>query len=153
MLMKLGVFENGEISDFQKENDMTLAHNTNGRHITDIARHKVTSIMSPFLNMVDIGDTFIIPFSHGEGRMVFSSEAQFQDLLAKGQIVLQNIDADGNPTNAYNGSDYGVAAICSPDGGRIFGMMAHPERAGLNVFKNVPGNKNFPIFDGAAAAF
>ena len=66
MLMKLGVFENGEISDFQKEDDMTLAHNTNARHITDIAGHRVISVMTPFLNLVEIGDTFIIPTSHGE---------------------------------------------------------------------------------------
>ena len=31
--------------------------------------------------------------------------------------------------------------------------MPHPERSGLNVFKNVPGNKHLGLFDGAAKAF
>jgi phosphoribosylformylglycinamidine synthase len=66
MLMKLGVFENGEISDFQQETDMTLAHNTNARHVTDLVGLKATSILSPFFNTLDIGDTFIVPISHGE---------------------------------------------------------------------------------------
>lgn len=152
MLMKLGVFGKGEISDFQSEQDMTIAHNTNGRHMTDLVGLKVTSVISPLLNTVDIGDTFVVPISHGEWRVVFSNEDQFLKLLHGGQIVLQYLDADGNPTNAYNGSAHGVAGICSPDG-RILGLMPHPERSGLNVFKNVPGNKNFPIFDGAATAF
>lgn len=151
MLMKLGVFEKGEISDFQTETDMTLAHNTNGRHVTDLVGLKVTSVLSPFFNTIDIGDTFIVPISHEEGRIVFSDEKQFLDLLAKWQIVLQYLDADGNPTNAYNGSAHGVAGICSPDG-RILGLMPHPERSGLDVFKNVPGNKHLWLFDGAAEA-
>jgi len=44
-----------------------------------------------------------------------------------------------------------VAGICSPDG-RILGLMPHPERSGLQVFKNVPGNKHLSVFDGAAQA-
>lgn len=66
--------------------------------------------------------------------------------------MLQYLDADGHPTNEYNGSDNGVAGICSPDG-RILGLMPHPERSGLNVFKNIPGNKHLGLFDGAAAAY
>lgn len=31
--------------------------------------------------------------------------------------------------------------------------MPHPERSGLNVFKNVPGNKHLGLFDGAAEAY
>ena len=65
--------------------------------------------------------------------------------------MLQYLDADGNPTNAYNGSAHGVAGICSPDG-RILGLMPHPERSGLGVFKNVPGNKHLGLFDSAAEA-
>lgn len=152
MLMKLGVFENGEISDFQQATDMTLAHNTNGRHVTDFVGQKVTSILSPFFNTLDIGDTFVVPISHGEWAMKFRDKAQFLDLLAKWQIAIQYIDADGNPTNEYNGSEHGVAGISSPDG-RILGLMPHPERSGLNVFKNIPGNKHMGLFDGAADAF
>ena len=82
-LMKLGVFEKGEISDFQTETDMTLAHNTNGRHVTDLVGLRVTSVLSPFFTTVDIGNTFVVPISHGEGRIVISSEAQFLSLLTK----------------------------------------------------------------------
>lgn len=31
--------------------------------------------------------------------------------------------------------------------------MPHPERSGLGVFKNVPGNKHLGVFDGAAEAY
>lgn len=151
MLIKLGVFEKWEISDFQTESDMTLAHNTHGRHVTDLVGLKVTSVLSPFFNTIDIWDTFIVPISHGEWRIVFRDKMQFSDLLSGWQIVLQYLDEDGNPTNRYNGSENGVAGICSPDG-RILGLMPHPERSGLNVFKNVPGNKHLGVFDGAADA-
>jgi phosphoribosylformylglycinamidine (FGAM) synthase-like amidotransferase family enzyme len=36
--------------------------------------------------------------------------------IANGQIVLQYLDVNGNPTNQHNGSLEGIAGICSKDG-------------------------------------
>jgi phosphoribosylformylglycinamidine synthase len=39
-----------------------------------------------------------------------------------------------------------VEGITSPDG-RVFGKMAHSERKGLDLYKNIPYNKNQKIFE------
>ncbi len=46
---------------------MTLAHNTNLRHITDMVNLRVTSTLSPWMSTVKVGDTFVIPISSSEG--------------------------------------------------------------------------------------
>jgi phosphoribosylformylglycinamidine synthase len=35
----------------------------------------------------------------------------------------------------------------------VLGKMAHPERAGFFVGKNVPGNKEQPVFEGGVRYF
>ncbi len=47
-----------------------------------------------------------------------------------------------------NGSFCAVEGVTSPDG-RIFGKMCHSERWGDNLYKNVPGNKDQRLFEGA----
>ncbi|MBQ9938548.1 MAG: phosphoribosylformylglycinamidine synthase subunit PurQ, partial [Oscillospiraceae bacterium] len=42
--------------------------------------------------------------------------------------------------------------ITSPDG-RVFGKMAHSERTGSNLYKNVEGNIYQPIFESAVDYF
>jgi phosphoribosylformylglycinamidine synthase I len=60
-----------------------------------------------------------LPVAHGEGRFV--APAPVLDRLAEaGQVVLRY-------TEDVNGSDGAVAGICDA-GGRIFGLMPHPER-------------------------
>ena len=48
---------------------------------------------------------------------------------------------------AFNpsGSMYAVEGLLSPDG-RILGKMGHVERITEHVAKNIPGNKNMPLF-------
>ena len=46
-----------------------------------------------------------------------------------------------------NGSALAVEGITSPDG-RVFGKMGHSERSGEDLYRNVPGNKFQPIFQG-----
>ncbi|MFH1512269.1 MAG: phosphoribosylformylglycinamidine synthase subunit PurQ, partial [Bacillota bacterium] len=58
------------------------------------------------------------------------------------------MDRSGNP----NGSVYAVEGILSPDG-RVFGKMAHTERSGRNLYKNVDGVKFQPIFENGVAYF
>ncbi|HBC27450.1 MAG TPA: hypothetical protein DC013_08565, partial [Ruminococcaceae bacterium] len=42
--------------------------------------------------------------------------------------------------------------ITSPDG-RVLGKMAHSERKGENLYKNVPGEKDQRIFESGVAYF
>jgi phosphoribosylformylglycinamidine synthase len=153
LLIKLGLFSESApvINDYLKSGDMTLAHNTNLRHITDMVGLKVTSIKSPWMSTVKIGDTYVLPVSHGEWRLL-ASELQIAQMIRDGQIALQYLDNNGNPTNEQNGSVRWIAALTSRDG-RIMWLMPHPERAYEFLWKNIPGNHMFPVFEWAAYAF
>ena len=59
-----------------------------------------------------------------------------------------SMDITVNP----NGSVQAIEGITSPDG-RVFGRMAHSERAGFGLYKNVPGQDSFKIFNGAVDYF
>lgn len=146
-LIKLGLLPYGEIRDMD-ENSPTLTFNKIGRHVSCLARTKVSSVLSPWFAYSEVGDIHVIPVSHGEGR--FAAEyGLIEELAQKGQIAAQYVDMDGNvsPQVPYNpnGSANAIEAITSPDG-RILGKMAHSERAGQYVSINVPGNKKQDIF-------
>ncbi|MDD5769432.1 MAG: phosphoribosylformylglycinamidine synthase [Candidatus Gracilibacteria bacterium] len=147
-LIKLGVFNNGKINDMLGKNDPTLTFNNNLRHITGLVGLQVSSVLSPFARGMEIGDQFIVPVSHGEGRILIPDYRTIEEFKANGQIPLQYIDENGEPTNRYNGSESGIAGLTDSTG-KIFGMMPHPERNGRNVFKNIPGEKLMPVFAGA----
>ena len=151
-LIKLWVFDASKITDHLTEYSPTLTYNTTGRHMTDQVGLQITSILSPMTSWVDIWDTFIIPISHGEGRIYMKDKETLEKYIRNGQVVMQYLDVNGKPTSQYNWSLEWIAALCSPDG-RILGMMPHPERTGLRLFQNIPGNHDFPIFRSAAKAF
>ena len=77
-------------------------------------------------------------------------------LAENGQIATQYTTPEGilsgetqwNP----NGSVWAVEGITSPDG-RVLGKMAHSERRGANLYKNVPGAKDQRIFESGVAYF
>ena len=79
-----------------------------------------------------------------------------RELAARGQIATQYVDLDGDPTDDIrfnpNGSAYAIEGITSPDG-RVFGKMAHAERVGQGLYKNVEGNYFMKMFDGAVRYF
>ena len=60
------------------------------------------------------------------------------------------MDLNGNATYDIefnpNGSLYAVEALTSPDG-RILGKMAHSERIGEGLYRNIPGEKDQKIFE------
>ena len=91
---------------------------------------------------------YAIPASHGEGRFVASDE-WLKKLVEHGQVATQYVDVDGNPTmdEDYNpnGSYMAIEGITSPDG-RVLGKMAHSERRGNGVAKNIYGEQNQKIF-------
>ena len=77
---------------------------------------------------------FGIHVDHGEGRLHFPDEQIRKQVLEQSLAPVVYVDDDGNQTEAYpfnpNGSPFGLAALCSPDG-RHLAMMPHPERVFL----------------------
>ncbi|AFQ44086.1 phosphoribosylformylglycinamidine synthase [Desulfosporosinus meridiei] len=153
-LIKLGLVPYGEIIDLM-EDSPTLTYNKIGRHVSSMVQTKVVSVLSPWFSGVNLGDIHTVPISHGEGRFVANSE-MIQTLIDNGQVATQYVDLKGNPSNDViytpNGSYEAIEGITSPDG-RILGKMAHSERTGSEIAKNIPGNKYQPIFAGGVNYF
>ena len=146
-LIKTGLVPYGEIRDLD-ETSPTLTFNLTNRHIANISYIKVASNLSPWFKNVNVGDTFINPISHGEGRFVCNDEL-LSSLIDNGQVATQYVDADGNlsssPRVNQNGSVCAIEGITSPDG-RILGKMGHSERKGTNLYKNIYGEMEQNIF-------
>jgi phosphoribosylformylglycinamidine synthase len=147
VLVKLGLLPYGEIKEMTKHAP-TLTFNTIGRHISEIAKTKITSTQSPWLTHVQVGEVYEIPVSHGEGRFVAPQEV-LEELIQKGQVFSQYVDAAGNPSKDgmvnLNGSLENIEGIVSEDG-RIIGKMGHSERVGDFVHLNIPGKKDQKLF-------
>lgn len=153
-LIKLGLVPFGEIVKTDAQCP-TLTFNTIGRHQSMLVRTRVASNMSPWLQYSNVGDINTVAISHGEGRFV-ANEETLAKLIKNGQLATQYVDLDGNPTMDVrynpNGSYMAIEGITSPDG-RIFGKMAHTERSGNNLYKNVEGNKYQKLFEGGVDYF
>ena len=146
-LIKLGLVPFGEIIDTD-ESCPTLTYNLIGRHQSKMVDTIISSNKSPWLNHCNVGDIHTVPISHGEGRFV-ASEEMVKSLAENGQIATQYVDKDQNPTMDIcynpNASMCAIEGITSPDG-RVFGKMAHSERIGDQICKNVYGVKDQGIF-------
>ena len=70
------------------ESDPTLTYNTIGRHAATHVQTVISSVKSPWMAGVNVGDVHQVAISHGEGRFV-CREAQLKQLMANGQIVTQ----------------------------------------------------------------
>ena len=154
-LIKLGLVPYGEIRG-QKEDSPTLTFNTIGRHISKMVYTKVVSNKSPWLALAELGKTYAIPASHGEGRFV-ANEEWLKKLFANGQVATRYVDADGklcveNEEWNVNGSYAAIEGITSPDG-RVFGKMGHAERRGDSVAINICGDQDMKIFESGVAYF
>jgi phosphoribosylformylglycinamidine synthase len=153
-LIKLGLVPYGDIRVLG-ENDPTLTFNTIGRHAATHINTVVSSVKSPWMAGVNVGDVHTVAISHGEGRFV-CSEKQLRQLLVNGQIVTQYCTLDGTPAAAMpenpNGSCWAVEGICSPDG-RVLGKMGHSERTGAGVTRNIPGNQDQKLFESGVRYF
>lgn len=145
VLVKLGLLPYGEVRQME-EGLPTLTYNTIGRHISMLAKTKITSTKSPWLKNVNLGEVYEMPVSHGEGRFV-APDSILKELHTNGQIFSQYVDANGMVTaqGNINGSDYNIEGIISKDG-RIIGKMGHSERIGEYIHINVPGKKDQQIF-------
>ncbi len=153
-LVKTGLLPGGKIST-QGADSPTLTLNNIARHVSQIVTTRVSSVKSPWLAACNVGDVYGVAVSHGEGRFVASGK-DLASLAANGQIATQYCDLDGNPTmrSPYNpnGSMYAVEGITSADG-RIFGKMGHTERAGANLYKNIPFDFDMKLFESGIKYF
>ena len=153
-LIKLGLLPYGRITA-PKSDAPTLTHNIIGRHQSGLVHTRVCSNKSPWLMHRNVGDVALIPISHGEGRFV-CDKAHLSALIENGQVATQYCDAFGSVSMSTavnpNGSVMAIEGITSPDG-RVYGKMAHSERYGKFLYKNVPGNNDSAIFRGMVDYF
>ena len=150
-LIKSGIFFDYELDT----NSPTLFRNDINRHISHIAHTKVTTNKSPWLSSFKPGEVYEVAMSHGEGKFVINKDyAKY--LFDNGMVAFQYVDEEGNPTNDtnynVNGSNYAIEGIISKDG-LVLGKMGHSERKGIDVFKNIYGNKDEDIFKNAINYF
>ncbi|MBR1850420.1 MAG: phosphoribosylformylglycinamidine synthase [Bacteroidales bacterium] len=153
-LVKLGLVPYGEIRP-QSGESPTLTFNTIGRHQSKMAYTRVTSNLSPWLQRAELGATYVIPISHGEGRFV-APQQWLDRLFANGQVATQYVDLDGHPTMDdefnMNGSYCAIEGITSPDG-RVLGKMGHSERRSRGTALNIVGNDDQQIFESGVEYF
>ena len=153
-LIKLGLVPYGEIRSIT-EDCPTLTFNTVDRHQSMLVNTRIASNKSPWLSRCGVDDVHTIAISHGEGRFV-ANEDVVKKLIENGQVATQYVDLNGEPTmdQRYNpnGSVLAIEGITSPDG-RVLGKMGHTERSGDELYKNVPGNKYQPLFEGGVDYF
>jgi len=153
-LIKLGLVPYGRIAPMTSTCP-TLTFNRLGRHQARYVNVRTASVFSPWLSKCKPGEVYVQPISHGEGRFT-APEETLNRLKANGQIAFQYADFDGLPSMDIafnpNGSAWAIESVCSEDG-RVLGRMAHSERWGEYVAKNIPGNKYLPLFEGGVNYF
>lgn len=153
-LVKLGLLPDGHIRDM-KDDDATLTFNTIGRHVSQMVTTRVASVKSPWLAGCEVGDDYVVPVSHGEGRFVAPADV-LDRLIDNGQVFSQYVDESGNPTMTSpfnpNGSMYAIEGILSEDG-RVLGKMGHSERQGDGRNKNIYGEMDQKLFESGVAYF
>ena len=153
-LIKLGLVPYGEIRPITADCP-TLTFNTINRHQSMLVNTRIASNKSPWLSRCSVDEVHTIAISHGEGRFVASDEV-VKSLIENGQVATQYVDTAGQPTMDLrynpNGSVLAIEGITSPDG-RVLGKMGHTERSGDELYRNVPGNKYQPLFEGGVDYF
>ena len=145
-LIKSGLLPGGD--RLQGKDAPTLFRNDIDRHVSRIARTRITSTKSPWLQDFTPGQVHSVAFSHGEGKFV-ADEETLKQLAASGQIATQYVDETGKPSmmgeDNINGSAWAVEGITSEDG-RVLGKMGHSERWEEGLFINIDGDKDQDIF-------
>jgi phosphoribosylformylglycinamidine synthase len=138
-LIKLGLIS---------QHELAFTTNKIARHQSQMTQTRISSVKSPWLSLCETGEIYTAPISCGEGRFVCSEEV-LQSLIKSGQIFSQYVNLDGEPSmeTEFNpcGSLCAVEGLISADG-RVLGKMAHNERVSAELAKNIPGNKNMPLF-------
>ncbi len=84
---------------------------------------------TPFTRAVPEGLALHVPVAHGEGCYL-AGEDRLERMEAEGQVLWRYCGPKGeaDPEANPNGSEGGIAGVCSPEG-NVAGLMPHPERA------------------------
>ena len=89
------------------------------------------------------------------GKLVCDKKL-LKQLLKSGQIPTQYVDLSGSSTMAMpfnpNGSVLAIESMTNEDG-TILGKMAHSERIGEHLYKNVNGEFDQKIFEAGVRYF
>ncbi len=154
-LVKSGLLPYSQISNVD-EGSPTLTYNDINQHQSTIVKVRISSTKSPWLMHYNVGDTLLVPISHGEGKFI-CNDGHLNKLIKNGQIASQYVDFDNNPSmdilHNPNGSIYAIEAITNEDG-RILGRMGHLERCKVDLYKNIKEYKpNNLMFKGAISYF
>ena len=154
-LVKSGLLPYGKLGMVTPDSP-TLFRNDINRHISQMVTTVISTVNSPWLCGMQVGDTHTIAVSHGEGKFVVNEELAKQ-LFENGQVAFRYADpATGEATMEApynpNGSYYAIEGIISQNG-QILGKMGHTERFEEGVFTNIAGNKYQPLFDNAVKYF
>ncbi|MGI6696966.1 MAG: phosphoribosylformylglycinamidine synthase [Christensenellales bacterium] len=153
-LVKVGLLPFGDILDAD-ENSPTLTLNAIGRHQSKIIRSRVASKLSPWFHLHELGKSYTMPISNGEGRFL-CGETLLKSLAENGQIAGQYADLQGNPSMDIHfnpgSSAWAVEALTSSDG-LVMGRMGHAERMQEGLYLNVPTTGPDPMFKAAVAYY
>ena len=114
---------------------------------------RVENARTPFTAGIAPGRVLRLPIAHGEGRF-YAPPEQLAELERRGQVVLRYCEPDGAVTDRANpnGAVANVAGLCN-EGGNVFALMPHPERAsepelgssdGRLIFESLLGGKPSP---------
>ncbi len=137
VLVRTGLLPFGRLGSMQS----TLALNAGGRFECRWVRLGVSGGEGA---LGALPSEMALPLAHGEGRF-FAHPDTLGEIEARGLVALRYLDEDGRPTQAYpanpNGALAAIAGLRDP-GGRILGLMPHPERY-ISRFQH-PGWRRLP---------
>jgi phosphoribosylformylglycinamidine synthase subunit PurQ / glutaminase len=96
-------------------------------------RLSVDNVSTPFTWRVPHGALLRMPIAHGEGSYLLP-DADLDKLEASRRVVFRYAAPEGNP----NGSARDIAGVID-EGGRVCGLMPHPERASESLLGSDDG--------------
>lgn len=150
-LVKVGLLPYGKFTD----SDIVIEKNAVDKYMCQFVNTRVSSVNSPWMTGINIGDIYKTPLSTLEGRIVLDTKS-FNKLSADGQIISQYVNNDGKPSInvEFNpcGADYAVECMASKDG-RILGKMTNFERVSDGLYKNIPNVQLMPLLYNAVQYF
>ncbi|MFM8433711.1 MAG: phosphoribosylformylglycinamidine synthase subunit PurQ [Bacteroidota bacterium] len=120
-----------------------LLRNTESRFICRNVYIKAEHNDSLLTSRIDSSRALKIPIAHGEGRFYADADT-LRAINENGQVLFRYCDENAMVTAVSNpnGSLENIAGI-SNDGGNVFGMMPHPERAADSLLSNTDGRAIF----------
>jgi phosphoribosylformylglycinamidine synthase len=111
-------------------NQPRFIRNTSGRFESRFVSVKIVESPSIFFSGME-GSVVGVWSSHGEGRVHFPTEDVAKQVISNNLAPVRYVNDDGAVTQEYpanpNGSQEGIAALCSHNG-RHLAIMPHPER-------------------------